>query len=157
MKTNRSLYLNPDLMNTYMYAVCGDPVSPGICLRHLVDELVGYSLLKAADTASAVINEVNGNIFLQQANPHFAGLLKEIIHTVIINSKRGDIHINARRAGSKLVLKIQERNNNNGYALSFSIGTLMPEVNSAGGDLMMEGKQQRVATIVFTFPDRAAA
>lgn len=144
-------------MNALLYAGFTDPVPGGIKLQQLVDELVGNSLLMAAGKCSAVINEVSGGVFLQNTNPQVVSLIGDIIHTVIINSKKGDIHIAAKQMDGNTILKVQERNNYNGYALSFSLGTLMPDVNVAGADLIITGEKQKTTTIVFTFPDKRVA
>ena len=144
-------------MNAHIHAGCIETVYSGIQLQQLVDKLVGNSLLIAAAKCSAVKNEVGGGVFLQNANPRVVTLIEEIIHTVILNSQKGDIHIGARQMDGNTVLKVQERNNYNGYALSFSIGTLMSDVNVAGAGLCITGEKQKITTVLFTFPDKQVA
>jgi len=129
----------------------------GIHLQLLVNSLVDDSLPTAQRNQSAVINEVGKGVVIEEGNSHMILLMGEVIKTIISNSKRGDIHIGAEKAGNKLVLKIQERNNYNGLALSFSLGTLKPDINFAGGQLDIDDPQKRVTTIYFSFPDRAVA
>ena len=144
-------------MNSFAHPAFTIPVSQGIQLQQLVNKLVGNSLLIATAKCSAVINEVGGGVILQNANPKVVALIGDIIHTVIINSKEGDIHIDAKQNEGNTVLKVQERNNYNGYALSYSLGTLMSDVNVAGADLAITGEKQKVTTIIFTFPDKQVA
>ena len=144
-------------MNSFVHPAYTAPVCQGVQLQQLVNNLVGNSLLIAAAKCSAVINEVGGGVFLQNANPKVVTLIGDIIHTVIINSKEGDIHIGAKQHEGNTVLKVQERNNYNGYALSYSLGTLMSDVNVAGADLAITGEKQKITTIVFTFPDKQVA
>jgi hypothetical protein len=54
-----------------------------------------------------------------------------------------------------MILNIQDRNNNNGYALDFSIMSIKQQANEIGGSLSIEGKQQRVATVSFSFPNHS--
>jgi hypothetical protein len=129
----------------------------GVCLRQLVDGLVGNSLVIATDKCSAITNEVSQGVLLRSENLRAIQLLEELLHTVIINSKKGDIHISAKRQEDKVLVTIQERNNNNGYALSFSVGALVPDVNTLGAALDMNGEKSRVATIILSFSDRKAA
>jgi hypothetical protein len=129
----------------------------GIHLQLLVNSLVNDSLPAAQRNQSAVINEVGKGVVIEPGNSHMIALLGDVIKTIIHNSKRGDIHIGAEKAGNKLVMKIQERNNYNGLALSFSLGTLIPDINFAGGQLDIDDPRKRVTTVYFSFPDRAVA
>jgi hypothetical protein len=129
----------------------------GISLQRIVDGLLSDTQQIASMHCSAVVNEIGMGMYLQAANSRIICLFEEIVQTVISNSEEGDIRIGAERNGDKLTLKIQERNNNNGYALSFSLGSLMHDVSTAGGDLMIVGHQKRVTTIYFSFTDKKVA
>jgi hypothetical protein len=84
-------------------------------------------------------------------------VMKDILTTVVANSRNGNIHITAERYKDVVIVEIQERNNYNGYALSFSIGSIEPEAASIGGHLTIRGQQQKVTTISFSFPDNLLA
>ena len=133
---------------------------PGISripLQQLIDGLVGNSLPVARHKCSEVVNEVGRGVFLRTVNEKLVNLLDEILSTVISNSRKGDIHISAERINQQLVLSITERNNNNGYALSFSIGALADEAYRMGGNLDINSPQRLVTTISFAFPVNVAA
>ena len=130
---------------------------PAMSLQLFVNSLVDNSLSVALDNCSSVINEVGKGVVLQTSNARILSLIEEVFNTVIVNSRKGDIHISAENNEGRLVLKIQERNNYNGYALSFSIGTLVSDFNFAGGSLDINSPQQKVTTIILSFPDRKAA
>lgn len=126
-------------------------------LQQLIDGLVGNSLPVARNNCSEVVNEVGRGVFLRTVNEKLVSLLDEILSTVIANSRKGDIHIRAERRNQQLILSITERNNYNGYALSFSIGALAGEAYRMGGNLDINSPQRLVTVISFAFPLCVAA
>jgi hypothetical protein len=56
-----------------------------------------------------------------------------------------------------VTVQIQERNNYNGYALSFSVHSIAPEAIEADGYISINGPQKRITTISFSFPNQYAA
>jgi hypothetical protein len=144
-------------METQLKTGNPEDTSSGLSLQTLVNNLVDHSLSVATDNHSLVVNEVSERVVLQSVNEKIIDLLGEVLNTVIGNSNHGDIHISAQKSGNSLVMKIQERNNNNGYALSFSLGTLMSDVNFAGAQMDINTPLKRVTTIIFSFTDRKVA
>lgn len=139
--------------------IAGYP-NPGVSripLQQLIDGLVGNSLPVARHKCSEVVNEVGRGVFLRTVNGPLVSLLDEILSAVITNSRKGDIHISAEKKDQQLVLSITERNNYNGYALSFSIGALAGEASRMGGNLDISSPQKLVTTISFAFPVTVAA
>ena len=126
-------------------------------LQQLVDGLVGNSLPIAMSRNSAVVNEVGRGVILRSADYRLIGLVDEILTTVISNSRKGDIHITAETKNQQLVLHIEERNNNNGYALSFSIGTLAQDAAIVGGQIEIRSPQKLVTIISLSLPGKMAA
>ncbi|HUR66475.1 MAG TPA: hypothetical protein VMZ03_08980 [Chitinophagaceae bacterium] len=135
------------------FSATGSPLS----LQHLVDSLVNDRLQLAKINRTAVVNEIGKAVSLSKGCESFICLIDEVITTVIANSNRGDIHISAERRDKEVILSIQERNNYNGYALSFSIGTLMEDAFSIGGMLDIKGPQKKITTIYLSLPVTAAA
>ena len=126
-------------------------------LKQIVDDLISSSLACALHNKSKVVNEIDKGIVFGPANEAVVGILNELLTTVIENSRNGDIHITADRFQDIVAVQIQERNNYNGYALSYSIGSIEPEAISLGGHIAIKGPQKRITTISFCFPDQVAA
>lgn len=124
----------------------------GIRLQQLIDGLVGNSLPTAMRKGSVVVNEVGRGVVLRSLDYRLTGLLDLLLNTVIENSRSGDIHITAERRNQELVLYIQERNNYNGYALSFSIGALADDAAIIGGRLEMQSPSKLTTTISLSLP-----
>lgn len=124
----------------------------GIRLQQLIDGLVGNSLPIAMSKGSVVVNEVGRGVVLRSLDYRLTGLLDMLLNTVIENSRSGDIHITAERRNQELVLHIQERNNYNGYALSFSVGALADDAAIIGGRLEMQSPNKLSTTISLSIP-----
>ncbi len=128
-----------------------------ISLQQLINYLVNSSLPAANSNNTHVVNEVGQGIALGASMHNAIAVMKDLLYTVVANSRNGDIHITAERFRDEVTLEIQERNNYNGYALAFSIGSLEPDAASLGGHISINGPQQRVTTISFSFPNQFAA
>lgn len=129
----------------------------GIILEQLIDGLVGNSLSVAGNNHSMVVNEIDSGVVLHSATDQLLSLLDHLLFAVISNSRRGKIYINAEKQQQQLVLYITERNNYNGYALSFSIGALADDAASLGGNLEIKNPQKLETTICFCLPEAIAA
>jgi hypothetical protein len=126
-------------------------------LQQLVSNLVNSFLPTASRNNTQLVNEVRQEISLGVSTNKAVDVIRELLETVITNSNHGEIHITAERFSNTILLQIQERNNNNGYALAYSIGSIEPTALSAGGHISINGPQKRIATISFTFPDQLVA
>lgn len=142
---------DPNTMEKKWQVTAGTP-DAAVSLHLLIDNLVNSTLSAANHHQTNVINEVEQEIALGAAMHRTITVIKDILHTVIANSRHGDIHITANRFKEVVILEIQERNNYNGYALAFSIGSIEPDAASVGGHITIQGQQQKVATISFSFP-----
>ena len=98
------------------------------------------------------MNDVEQGVVILNDDSNVITILHELLDTVVKNSRCGDIHITAERYSDVVIIEIQERNNYNGYALAFSIGSIEPDAALVGGHISMKGQQQKVATISFSFP-----
>jgi len=126
-------------------------------LQQLVNNLVISSLPAARNHNTNIVNEVTEGIALGGSMHEVVIVMKDILTTVVANSRNGNIHITAARYKDVVIVEIQERNNYNGYALSFSLGSIEPEAALIGGHLSIRGQQQKVTTISFSFPDNLLA
>jgi hypothetical protein len=136
--------------------LAADDTVQGTSLQQLVSTLVNSSLPAAIHNKTIVMNEVGQGVVLGIEKVKVIPILKELLDTVIMNSRHGEIHITAERYHGIVVLQIQERNNYNGYALAFSVSSIEPEAVEIGGHIAIKDPRARVATISFTFPDLAA-
>ncbi|MBI5856819.1 MAG: hypothetical protein HZB42_04135 [Sphingobacteriales bacterium] len=143
-------------MENQVYTLAGT-FSPGTTLRQLINNLVSDSLSDAAQNGSTIVNEVDKEILLGMPDPGVFPVLNELIGTVVANSRKGEIHITADVYADVMTIQIQERNNYNGYALSFSVNSIEPEASSVGGHIAINGPQKKVTTISFSFPNQHAA
>lgn len=125
---------------------------PGISLQILVNQLLSNSMTIAFQNKSLVINEVSREVLLPKEKTMIAPVIRDLLAAVISNSKNGQIYISAERFRDIIILQVQERNNNNGYALSSSLAFLEPEAIVAGGNLEINGAQKKVVTISLSFP-----
>ena len=128
-----------------------------ISLQQLMNALIGDSLSVAANNKSCILNEVAADITIDGSNEKLISLITELLDAVVTNSRQGEIHVSADRYSDVVILSIQERNNYNGYALSYSVGSMEREAISVGGHISIKGPQQRIATVSFSFPVKAAA
>jgi hypothetical protein len=128
-----------------------------ISLKQLVTNLVNSSRTAALYNHSSLVNEVEQELVLGTESPRIMSIMSDLLHTVVSNSKNGEIHISADRYNGVVVLQIQERNNYNGYALAYSIGSIEPDALKIGGHISIKGPQQKVTTIFFSFPTQFAA
>ena len=134
------------------FAVTNGAFSYPLSLQQLISKLVNNSLPAAHEKNTKLLNEIGQGIVLEATMKKTITLINDLLNTVVANSRNGEIHISAERHRGQVILKIQERNNYNGYALSSSIGTLEPDAVSAGGYLSMSSQQKIVTTICFSFP-----
>ena len=141
-----------DLLN-----IAAGSTDPGTSLQQLVNDLVNKSLSQAINNKSNVVNEIDKRIILAAADPRVPFILEDLLSTVIANSHNGEIHITADMYGDVVTVQIQERNNYNGYALSFSVQSIEPEAIEAGGYISINGAQKRITTISFSFPNNMRA
>jgi hypothetical protein len=129
------------------------PLSFNQLIKHLVDQKQPL----AAQHNTRIVNEVEKHLLLGDGAMQLKQVLEELLDAVIGNSKEGDIHITADRFKDMVLLHIQERNNYNGYALSFSVGSIEPDAAKFGGHISMEGGRKKETTISFSFPAQFAA
>lgn len=123
-------------------------------LRQFIYSLVAESLQVAFYQNSRIVNEVNQKLLLHECAPEVLSLVRKVFNTVLINSRNGDIHISTERYRDMIILNIEERNNNNGYALAYSIGSLATDATMAvaGASLAIDGAQKRTTVVSLFFP-----
>lgn len=124
-------------------------------LQQLVNSIIQRYSTTASNHHTAVINDITINAGTVPSDA--ANMINDLLSTVVNNSRNGEIYITAERYQDVVTVQIQERNNYNGYALSYSVGSLATEAAALGGFLSIKGPQQKITTISFSFPDHQAA
>lgn len=142
-----------DRLNT----VATGTLASSISLQQLVNNLISNSLSCAIRNRSTVVNEIDKGIVIGATEPKIPEVLEELIATVVANSCNGEIHFTADVYRDVMTVQIQERNNFNGYALSFSVNSIEAEATSLGGHISINGPQKKITTISFSFPNQFAA
>ncbi len=128
-----------------------------ISLRQFVTDLLNNSLGAAEENMTTVSNVVDEGVILQGLDAQKCDLIEMIIHKVISNSRNGEIYISSEFTQNRLELRVTDRNNFNGYGLSFSMGSIAVHANRAGAWLQLINPRQREASIVLSFPGEKAA
>lgn len=139
-------------MKSQLNAVVPGVFNNGLSLQQLVNRLVSSSKEMALLNKVVVVNEVPGDLIITADENKVVPVIDELLTTVVSNGKNSSVYISADRYRDIVILHIQDRNNNNGYALEFSIMSVEPQAAEAGGSITIEGKQKKVATISFSFP-----
>lgn len=125
---------------------------PGVCLQQLINQLLRNSMATAFKNNSLVTNEIPREVQLSRDKVIVVPVIKDLLATIINNSRNGQIFISAERFRDTITLQVQERNNYNGYALAWSINAMEAEAAMVGGNITINGAQQKVVTISFSFP-----
>lgn len=126
-------------------------------LADLVNEhLAGFENLMAQSVIS-VENDVPAALFLNPGQQDIARIIGDLLGTVIANARNTSLLITADKYADVITLRVQDQNNYNGYAMSFSLMSVEREARCVGGEIMIRGAQERVATISFSFPDQPQA
>jgi hypothetical protein len=142
-------------MTTYTCSPGG--VNSAISLNRLIMNIVEDTFPVAVLHHTRVVNEVSKNLLLGAGADQLTDVLEELLLAVIQQSREGDIHITAERFKDTVLVYIQERNNYNGYALSFSVGSVSQDAARLGGHISIDGATRKQATISFSFPVHFAA
>ena len=129
----------------------------GTSLQLLVNRLVSSSQGIAFRNKITVVHEVPRDILMIADKTKVIPIIDELLTTFVANGRNSQIHISADRYRDIIILNIQDRNNYNGYALAFSIMSIESQINETGGSLTIDGKQKKIATVSFSFPNYAVA
>lgn len=148
---------NPPLMNLFQSNLHFNISDPEMFLKKIISNLISRSESITAKTHSIIINGIDSTILLKENSKEIIPIIEELLTTVISNSLDSQIYITAEKYKDVIILNIQDRNNNNGYAMAFSVMSVEQQVNEAGGSLKIDGRQSKVATVTFSFPNLAAA
>ena len=132
--------------------IAGIPCT-SISLKLLVNKLAGNLTNALIQNKIVVENEVSSEFKMLTDLSNVVPVINELLTTVVTNARNTCILITAEKFRDVVTLNIQDRNNYNGYALSFSLMSIGRHARFIGGDISIEGAQKRVATVSFSFPD----
>lgn len=132
--------------------IAGMPCT-SISLQLLVNNLAVNLTGALHQNKIGIINEVSPELKMLADLNHVVPVINEILTTVVTNGRNTCILITAEKFGDIVTLNIQDRNNFNGYALSFSLMSIGQQARFIGGNISIDGAQKRVATVSFSFPD----
>ena len=124
----------------------------GLPLRSLVNRLVSDSLAAAIQQKTVIVNEVPASLHIAANESALNSVIGELLATVVANSRKGKININAARFRDLVILDVQDCNNYNGYALAYSIKSIEPMAALLGGSITIKGQQALETTISLSFP-----
>jgi hypothetical protein len=133
----------------------GDPPFASISLQLLLNNLVSNLPGTIALNKIVVENEVPSELKMLADQSKVFPVIDELLTTVVANARDTCIHITAEKFIDIVTLNFEDRNNYNGYALSFSLMSVGQHARCVGGDINIKGAQKRVATVSFSFPDSA--
>lgn len=146
------LTFNSNPMKSQLNAAVPEVSSNGLSLQQLVNRFVSSSHEMAFRNKVIIVNEVPGDLIITADENKVVPVIDELLTAVVLNGKNSSIYVSADRYRDIVILNIQDRNNNNGYALAFSIMSVEQQATAAGGSLTIDGKQKKVTTISFSFP-----
>lgn len=132
-----------------------EEITTGTSLQLLLNEAV--SELPALMQVNKVIveNEIPSALVTQADKKAIGPVIGQLLKTVLTNARDTCITITAEKYSDVVSLHVMDRNNNNGYALSFGLLSVSRQARCMGGEIAAKNIQKRVATVSFSFPDNA--
>jgi hypothetical protein len=125
----------------------------GISLKKLISRLTSNLSQAAAANKVFILNEVPSEFRVPEGQEKVISVIKELLKAVAFNARNTCISVTAEKFTDIIVLNIEDQNNYNGYALSFSLMAIEQHARFAGGNISIQGAQKKVATVSFSFPD----
>ena len=140
------------MKNLYPNPIAGTK-SAGISLQSVVNRLVCDSNFDS--NTATVSNEVPAGVIIGVDEQKLGPVINDLLVTVMMNAKNGDVHITAEQFSDIVLLQIQDRNAYNGYAVASRLQCIAPDAIRLGGHVDHKSKNQLVSTVSFSFPARA--
>ena len=100
-------------------------------------------------------NEISAGLLTQADKNLVCPVINQLLKTVLTNARETSICITAEKYSDVVTLHVVDRNNNNGYALSFGLLSVGRHARRIGGDIAVKDIQRKVARVSFSFPDTA--
>lgn len=122
-------------------------------LQGLLNELVNDLSLPVYNNRIVVENEVSAELLMQADKSVVLPVIHDLLATVVSNARNTCISISAEKYRDVLTLHVEDRNNYNGYALSFGLLSVGRHARYIGGDICVKDVQKKVARVSLSFPD----
>jgi len=135
----------------------GGIIGTGNSLKQLVNSLVSNLSQEIGANKILVLNEIPAAFRIPPEQVKIISVIKELLTTVVSNARNTCISVTAEKYTDIIILNFEDQNNNNGYALSFSLIAIEQDARFVGGNIHIDGAQKRVATVSFSFPCLPAA
>lgn len=144
-----------NLINFSVKGSNADTVSPGtdVSLQVLLNDLVTRLPETIAINKVIIANQVASNLTMRADQDNLVTVIDELLTIIAINARNTSLFITAEKFIDTVTLYVEDRNNYNGYALSFSLMALEQQARHIGGNLAIKGAQQRITTVSLSFPD----
>jgi hypothetical protein len=129
----------------------------GISLHFLINSMIAHMRATMSTNNIRIENNVSPLVIVHIEDDKMSSVIYDMIETVVSNARNTSIGITAERFSDLTVVSIEDRNNFNGYALSFSLISVEAEARMAGGTLLIRDVQKKVATVSLSFLNTHAA
>jgi hypothetical protein len=127
-----------------------------VSLHLLINSAVGHLTGLISRNGVTIDNAVTADYMITLQQNKEAAVIYDMMAAMVANARNTTIRITAERFRDIMIVSAEDRNNFNGYALSFSLMPVQAEASMAGGVLSLRDVQKKVATVSFSFPDRQA-
>jgi hypothetical protein len=114
-----------------VHGLAGTPVN-GISLRKVVSRFVSSLSHSAAVNKVILLNQVSSEFRLPDEQVKVISVIKELLATMASNARDTCISVTAEKYRDIIILKFEDQNNYNGYALSFSLIAIEQHARFAG-------------------------
>jgi hypothetical protein len=128
----------------------------GFSLKVMVSHMIGHLTGTINKNTIRIENRISADFKLYTNQSKVTPVIYEMLATVISNARNTSLTITAEKFIDTITLTVEDGNNYNGYALSFSLIAIEMQARMAGGNLFINGAQKRVASVSLSFPDLAA-
>lgn len=149
--------LFPEMMNDAGINPSTADTFAGFSLKMLVNHMLGHLTGTIYQNSIKIENKVPVDFKLYTDQSKVSPVIYEMLATVISNARNTSLSITAEKFIDTITLTVEDGNNYNGYALSFSLLAVEMQARMAGGNLSVNGAMKRVASVSLSFPDAVSA
>ncbi|RYF96232.1 MAG: hypothetical protein EOO00_03235 [Chitinophagaceae bacterium] len=130
----------------------GSLPASSVSLQCLLDTVLKKLPASIQNNKVIIVNRIHPSFMIEADPVTLAPVVSELINTVGRNARNTIITVRAEKFRDTVMLVMEDPNNYNGYALSFSLMGLEEQARFIGGDISITGARQRVATVSLSFP-----
>ena len=122
-------------------------------LHQLINRLTGIFLPAAVRNQSFFINDIPGDLPVDNNPQWVASVVSRMLSTVVNHVKDTCIRLSARKHGHVVILEIQESGSVNGYAMASELQQVNSLAEKIGGHLSISLPKAQTTSIAFSFPN----